>query len=105
MASLLTLLAGALVVLWAADMVRRLGAEGSRSPTGWACSRSGWVRALILVMLPDLPAELGRRSRHASRARRYRFDATPSYTTDWSLAMKTTSSSFATNADATHESI
>lgn len=50
-ASLLTLLAGALVVLWAADMVRRLGTEGLREPERLGVLALYKVRALILVML------------------------------------------------------
>ena len=45
-ATLLILIAGALVVLWAADMVRRLGTEGLREPDRlWTASNAGEVVA------------------------------------------------------------
>ena len=50
-ATLLILIAGALVVLWAADMVRRLGTEGLREPDRLWTQSLYKVRALLIVFL------------------------------------------------------
>ena len=51
LSTLLALIAGAVVVLWAADMVRRLGTEGLREPEKFASLLLYKVRALIIVFL------------------------------------------------------
>ena len=51
LSTLLALIAGAVVVLWAADMVRRLGTEGLREPEKLAALLLYKVRALIIVLL------------------------------------------------------
>ena len=51
LSTLLALIAGAVVVLWAADMVRRLGTEALREPEKLASLLLYKVRALIIVLL------------------------------------------------------
>ena len=51
LSTLLALIAGAVVVLWAADMVRRLGTEALREPEKLASLLLYKVRALIVVLL------------------------------------------------------
>ena len=49
--TLLVLIAGAVVVLWAADMVRRLGTEGLHEPERLGALLLYKVRALLIVLL------------------------------------------------------
>ena len=51
LSTLLALIAGAVAVLWAADMVRRLGTEALREPEKLASLLLYKVRALIIVLL------------------------------------------------------
>ena len=50
-ATLFALIAGAVIVLWAADMVRRLGTEGLKEPERLGVLALYKVRALIIVFL------------------------------------------------------